>query len=290
MSMQGYLEKQQWKRRLRNYLPRLPGDILKLAVVICFLFPFYWMLITSFKSYSEAIRTPPSFWPIDFTFEAYNTIFTRMNINMMRYAVNSVVVTMAVIVIQLTVMVPAAYAFAKFRFFGKGLLFGFVLVAFMIPTQVTFITVYLTMSDWGMIKTLWPQILPFGANAFGIFLLRQGFMQVPDELIECAKLDNAGQFKIMTRIMLPMSMSSIITIALFSFVSTWNAYFWPLVMTNTEEVRPLTMAIEKIKAEELGVIWTTIMAGNMLLVIPVVIIFLFASKKIIQAFAYKGVK
>ncbi len=290
MSMQGYLEKRQWKRRLRNYLPRLPGDIFKLAVVICFLFPFYWMLITSFKSYSEAIRTPPSFWPINFTFEAYITIFTRMNVSMTRYAANSVVITMAVIVIQLIVMVPAAYAFSKFRFFGRGLLFGFVLVAFMIPTQVTFITVYLTMSDWGLIKTLWPQILPFGANAFGIFLLRQGFMQVPDELIECAKLDNANEFKIMMRIMLPMSMSSIITIALFSFVSTWNAYFWPLVMTNTEEVRPLTMAIEKIKAEELGVIWTTIMAGNMLLVIPVVIIFLFASKKIIQAFAYKGVK
>ncbi len=290
MSMQSLGNHHQWKRRLRNYLPSLPGDILKLLVVACFLFPFYWMLITSFKTYSEAIMSPPSFWPIDFTFEAYQTILTKMNINMTRYATNSVVVTLAVIVIQLVVMVPAAYAFAKFRFFGKGLMFGIVLIAFMIPTQVTFITVYLTMSDWGMIKTLWPQILPFGANAFGIFLLRQGFMQVPDELIESAKLDNASEIKIMSRIMLPMSMSSIITIALFSFVSHWNSYFWPLVMTNTEEMRPLTMAIEKIKSEELGVIWTTIMAGNMILVIPVVIIFLFASKKIIAAFAYKGVK
>lgn len=115
-------------------------------------------------------------------------------------------------------------------------------------------------------------------------------MQVPQEIIESAKLDNANDIQLMTRIMLPMSMSFVITIALFSFVSHWNSYFWPLVMTNTEDVRPLTMAIQKIKSEEWGVIWTTIMAGNMILFVPVVIIYLFASKRIIQAFAYKGVK
>lgn len=277
-------------RKFRKYLRQLPGDAFKVAVMLLFVFPFYYMMVTSFKTYSEAIRVPPTMWPENFTFEAYNTIFTKMNIDMGRYALNSVLITLGVIVIQMLVMIPAAYAFARFRFFRKGLLFGFVLVAFMIPSQVTFITVYLTMSDWNLIQTLWPQILPFGANAFGIFLLRQGFMQVPQEIIESAKLDNANDIQLMTRIMLPMSMSFVITIALFSFVSHWNSYFWPLVMTNTEDVRPLTMAIQKIKSEEWGVIWTTIMAGNMILFVPVVIIYLFASKRIIQAFAYKGVK
>ncbi len=290
MSLSQFMEEKQVKRRLRNYLPHLPGDVIKLIVVLAFLFPFYWMFITSFKTYSEVIRFPPTLWPKNFTFGNYTNVFLHLNVDLGRYALNSVAITLAVIVLQLVIMVPASYAFAKFKFFGKGLLFGLVLVAFMIPTQITFITVYLQMSSWGLIRTIWPQILPFGANAFGIFLLRQGFMQIPDEIVECAKLDNANEFKIMTRILLPMARSSMITIALFSFVSHWNSYFWPLVMTNSEAVRPLTLAIEKIKDAEMGIQWNTIMTANVILVVPVLIVFVFASKKIIQAFAYKGMK
>lgn len=290
MADTGFMERHQVKRRLRNYLPKLPGDIFKIFIVLLFLFPFYWMFITSFKTYNEAIKFPPTLWPANFTMDNYRNVFFGMDINLKQYATNSVVVTAAIIVLQLVIMVPAAYAFAKFQFFGKGMLFGVVLVAFMIPTQITFITVYLQMSGWGLIRTLWPQILPFGANAFGIFLLRQGFMQIPDEIVECARLDNASEFAIMTRILLPMARSSMITIALFSFVSHWNSYFWPLVMTNTEAVRPLTLAIEKIKNSEMGIMWNSIMTANVILVVPVVIIYLFASKQIIRAFAYKGMK
>ena len=285
-----FFQDRQIKRRLRNYLPSLPGDLFKLAVILLFLFPFYWMFITSFKNYSESISFPPSIWPKNFTWDNYDRIFNGMDIDLWNYAKNSVMITGAIIILQLIIMVPAAYAFGKFNFFGKGMLFGLVLIAFMIPNQITFISVYLTMSDWGLMRTLWPQILPFAANAFGIFLLRQGFMQVPDEIIECAKLDGASEMKIMLRILLPMTTSSLITIALFSFVAHWNAYFWPLVMTNSEEVRPLTMAIEKIKSNEMGIQWNTIMAANVILVIPVLVIYLFASKRIIRAFAYKGMK
>lgn len=290
MSMKHFMEEKQVRRRLRNYLPRLPGDLFKIFVVLCFLFPFYWMFITSFKTYTEAIKFPPTLWPTNFTMDNYRNIFFGMEVDLFTYAKNSVVITAAIIVLQLAIMVPASYAFAKFEFFGKGMLFGIVLVAFMIPTQITFITVYLMMSDWGLIRTLWPQILPFGANAFGIFLLRQGFMQIPDEIVECAKLDGASELKIMVRILLPMARSSMITIALFSFVSHWNSYFWPLVMTNSEAVRPLTLAIEKIKNSELGIQWNTVMTANVILVVPVLIVYFFASKKIIQAFAYKGMK
>lgn len=210
--------------------------------------------------------------------------------NWFSYALNSVLVTAGVIILQLLVMVPAAYSFAKHRFFGQGLFFSLVLIAFMIPGQITFITVYLTMADWKLLSTLWPQILPFGANAFGIFMLRQAFKQIPNEVIESARLDHASELQIMTRILLPMSKSAMITIALFSFVGHWNSYFWPLVMTNTDMVRPLTIAIEKLKDVEYGLIWPNIMAGNVLLVLPVVVLYAFASKKIIQAFAYRGMK
>lgn len=280
----------QLKRRIKNYLPKLPGDLVKIFMMVIFAFPFYWMIITAFKTYGEAIQTPPSLWPQNFTFEAFTKIFAR-NIDITRFALNSVVVTLSVIAIQLVVMVPAAYAFAKRRFPLQGVLFGIVLVAFMIPGQITYITTYLMMSQAKLINSLWPQILPFGANAFGIFMLRQGFKQIPDEIIESARLDNASEGQIMTRIMLPMCKSSMITIAMFSFIGTWNSYFWPLVMTNSDKYRPLTMYIEKLKQEvEQGIMWNEIMAGNFILVVPVIIVFIFASKKIIQAFAYNGMK
>ena len=280
----------QIKRRLRNYLPNLPGDIFKIAIMLIFIFPFYWMIITAFKTYSEAIQTPPTLWPQNFTLEAFTNIFSR-GIDITQYAINSVVVTLSVIAIQLVVMVPASYAFSKRRFPLQGVLFGIVLIAFMIPGQITYISVYLMMSKAKLINSLWPQILPLGANAFGIFMLRQGFKQIPDEIIESARLDNASEAQIMTRICLPMCKSSMITIAMFSFIGTWNAYFWPLVMTNSDKFRPLTLYIEKLKQEvEQGIMWNEIMAGNFILVVPVIIVFILASKKIIQAFAYNGMK
>ena len=283
------MQQSQLKRRLRNYLPSLPGDIFKITVALLFMFPFYWMFIPAFKTYTEAIRTPPTLWPVNFTFDNFINIFQK-EVSFGRYFYNSVVVTASVIVIQLLVMVPAAYAFSKRNFPGKGILFGIVLVAFMIPGQVTYIPIYLMMAKAKMIASLWPQILPFGANAFGIFMLRQAFKQIPDELVESARLDSASEVQIMTRIMLPMAKSSMGTIAMFSFVSHWNAYFWPLVMTNNDKYRPLTMYIEKIKDLEYGLIWNHIMAANVILVVPVLIIFFFCSKKIIKAFGYSGIK
>ncbi len=279
----------QYRRKLRLYLPKLPGDILKLIVVAMFAFPFYWMLITAFKTYNEAIIVPPTLWPKDFTLESYRTI-NELGLGMWRYALNTIVITLSVVTIQLAIMVPAAYAFAKKEFPLRGLLFGVVMIAFMIPEQIRYISIFLMMSKAKLISSLWPQILPFGADAFGIFMLRQGFKQIPDEILECARLDNATELQIMTRIMLPMSKASMITIAMFSFIARWNSYFWPLVMTMSDSVRPLTMAIERLRDAEQGLIWNNIMAGNSILVLPVIIVFLFASKKIIQAFAYKGMK
>jgi sn-glycerol 3-phosphate transport system permease protein len=257
--------------------------------MLLFAFPFYWMLITAFKTYGEAILTPPTLWPRNFTVESFQTI-SELGVGLWRYALNSVIVTLSIIAIQMVIMSLAAYAFAKRSFPLQGILFGIVMVAFMIPEQITYISVFLMMSRAKLINTLWPQILPFGANAFGIFLLRQGFKQIPDEIIESAKLDSASELQIITQIMLPMSKATMVTIAMFSFISHWNAYFWPLVMTMNDSVRPLTMAIERLRDAEQGLIWNNIMAANTILVVPVIIVFIFASKKIISAFAYRGMK
>jgi sn-glycerol 3-phosphate transport system permease protein len=275
-------------KKLRIHLPKFFANLFKLAVVLFFLFPFYWMVITSFKPYLESIQFPPTLWPQNFTLEAYTTVFEGMNL--LNYAKNSAIITGSIILIQMLVMVPAAYMFGKYEFKGKKLMFALVLAALMIPGQVTFITVYFMMAKWRLLLTLIPQIIPFATNAFGIFLLRQSFMQVPEEIIESARLDNASELKIMFKIMLPMSKATMITILLFSFISHWNSYFWPLVMTDSDKVRPLTIAIEQLRNLEFGINWSTIMAGNVVLVIPILIIFIFASGKIVKSFTYRGVK
>ena len=276
------------KKKALRVLKKTPEYLIKTIIILIFVFPFYWMLCTAFKTYAEAIATPPTLWPADFVLENFRTAWESGPFP--TYLKNSVVVTGSVILLQYILMVPAAYGFARFDFKGKNLLFAIVLIAFMMPSQIVFIPIYLMMARWDLLGTLLPQILPFAANAFGIFLLRQYFMQVPEEIIEAAKLDNARESQIIFRIMLPMAKSAMMTVALFCFVSQWNNYFWPLVMTNDAKLRPLTVGIAMLKDAEGLVNWHVIMAGNTILVIPIVIIYIFASRQIVKAFVYSGIK
>lgn len=275
--------------RVRSRVLTIVGDLIKIAVMLAFVFPFYWMIITAFKPYGESMQVPPTFWPQTWTLEGFYSTFNS-GLDIFQFMRNTVVVTASVICLQLVVMVPAAYAFAKRKFPLMGIAFGVVLVAFMIPQQLTYIPTYLLMAKAKLISSLWPQIIPLGADAFGIFMLRQSFKQIPDEIVESAKLDGAGEIKVMLQIMLPMCKSAMVTIAMFSFIGTWNSYFWPLVMTNNDKYRPLTLAIERLRDAEVGIHWNTLMAGNCLLVVPILIVFIFASRKIIEGFAYRGVK
>ena len=264
------------------------GLLFKLIVLAVFVFPFLWMISTSLQTFEETMKFPPTWLP---AVPQWSNFVEAMSAGpFLTYAKNSIIVTFSIIVIQMLVMIPAAYAFALYSFKGKKILFGMVLLAFMIPGQVTFIPVYLMLAEMGLIKSLLPQIIPFISNAFGIFLLRQYFMQIPREIIESARLDNANEYKIIRHIMVPMSMPALATIALFSFVSHWNDYFWPLVMTDSAAVRPLTMGIAMLRETEGISNWHIIMAGNVVLVVPILIVYLFASKQIVKAFVYSGIK
>ena len=164
------------------------------------------------------------------------------------------------------------------------------MIAFMTPAQLTFYPIYHMMSKAGLMNTLWPQILPFMTNAFGIFLLRQYFMQISDELLESARLDNAGALKVIGKIMLPMSKPALTSVVLFSFVGHWNDYFWPLIITSSTQVRPLTIGVAMLKNTEGATSWHYIMAGNVMLILPVLILYLFFSKYIVSSFTYSGIK
>ena len=175
-------------------------------------------------------------------------------------------------------------------FTGRKTLFSSILVTMMIPAQLIFLPVYLMFSKVNLINTYWSLILPWASSAFGIFLLRQRFMQVPDEIIEAAVLDNTPTWKIIYKIMLPQARGTVITIALFTFISEWNDYFWPLVMTSNDDVRTLPLGVSMLKSTLDGIQWNTVMAGNVILILPIVIIYLIAQKEIIKAMTYSGIK
>lgn len=164
------------------------------------------------------------------------------------------------------------------------------LATLMIPTQLIFVPMFLLFSKMKLINSYLSLILPFCASGFGIFMVRQRFMQIPEELIEAARLDNASELKILTHVMIPMARPTITTMLLLTFISRWNDYFWPMVMTTKDSVRTLSVGVAMLRETEAAASWNTLMAGNVILVLPILILFIFAQKQIIQAFAYSGEK
>lgn len=262
--------------------------LLKIGVMIIFIFPFYWMVTSAFKTSFEIDQYPPTLWPHEWTMEGFRTVFGYFNL--WPYIKNTIIITLSCLAMQIVTMVPAAYAFAKMKFKGKTVLFVMILVGQMIPRQLTFIPIYIMFSKAKMLDTLWPQIIPFGVTAHGIFLLRQNFKQVNDELIESALLDNASQWQIMYNIMIPMAKATFITVIILGFINHWNGYFWPLVMCNIEEVKPIALVISRLKNVDEGVNWGAVMAGNFILTLPTATLFLLFSKQIIKSMAYRGIK
>lgn len=262
--------------------------IINLLLCFIFLFPFFWMLITSLKTLGETMIFPPSLLPKVPQWQNYAHIMQVIPFT--HYLLNSCVITFTVVVLQMVTTIPAAYAFSQYKFKGKEILFGITLITMMVPTQLIFMTLFIMFARWNLINTYSSLILPFAGSAFGIFLLRQRFNQVPKELLDAARLDKASEFKIILKIFLPLSYPVLATLALLTFISKWNDYFWPLVLTTNDAVRTLPMGIVTMTNAESGTPYHVLMAGNVLLSIPTILVFIFAHKQIIQAFTYTGEK
>ena len=276
-------------RTLKTSLPLKILNVIGLIIMVAiFAMPFIWMISTSLKTLGETMVFPPKWIPDELIWE--NFVSAWNSGPFLQYFMNSVLVSVGILIFQFITVIPAAYAFARYEFRFKNVLFSLVMVTMMIPAQLIFLPVFLNLSDWGLLDTLWGLILPFATSAFGIFMLRQTFKQVPDELLEAARLDNSTDFKIMMKIMVPMAKPTLITLGLFNFITHWNDYFWPLVMTTTESARTLPVGIAQLRQVDGGVAWNILMAGNVILVIPILIIFFFAQRHIIRAFTYTGVK
>jgi sn-glycerol 3-phosphate transport system permease protein len=259
-----------------------------LAIAAIYIVPFYWMLLTSIKSQGDVLVFPPTFWVAQPRWENFGEALSAFPF--LRYLLNSVIVSVAIILCQCLTVIPAAYAFARFSFKGQKALFAIALASMMIPAQLVFLPVFLMESRLGMINSYASLILPSATSAFGIFMLRQTFKQVPEEVIEAARLDKTSEFKIMIKIMLPIAKPTIATLALFTFISTWNDYFWPLVLTTDDRVRTLPLGVASLKMAENGIAYHTMMAGNLIIIIPILIVFLFAQRQVVKAFTYMGKK
>lgn len=273
---------------MHKYISKTTRTIFNVVLFLIFFIPFYWMAITSIKTLGETLAFPPKFWVSNPQWQNFKTALE--SIKFWDALKNSIITTMGILILQILTIVPAAYAFARYDFKGKKISFGIILATMMIPAQLVFLPIFLLLSKLDLINTYWSLILPQATSAFGIFMLRQNFMQVPEELIEAARLDKASEFKIIYRIMLPIARPTVVTLAMLTFIGSWNDYFWPMVLTTTDAVRTLPVAVTSLRMVDGGAAHNIVMAGNIILILPIIIVYLFAQKQIIKGFTYMGVK
>jgi multiple sugar transport system permease protein len=267
-------------KRLILYLILIIGALLTLT-------PFIWMLSASFMADGHASVFPPRFWPDRFTLEQYSNLFTRLNVTV--NFINSLSLATIVTLISLFFNSMAGYAFAKYRFKGKDRLFKILLSSMIIPAQVTMLPLFIMLKYMGVLNTYMAIIIPGMANIFGIFLIRQYVLSIPDSLIEAARIDGASEFQIYLIVILPLAKPILITLAIFTFLGTWNDFLWPLIALTDNSMFTLPVALANLMGEhtkdpEL------MMAGSVLTILPVIILFLALQKYYIRGIMAGSVK
>jgi ABC-type glycerol-3-phosphate transport system permease component len=283
--------------------PRRPirwGRIVVYALLILGLiqavFPFLWMLSASFMTLAEV--TFGYMLPSELRFQNYASAWQQANFSQFMW--NSIRITAITLTGQLLVCIPAAYAFARMQFFGRNVLFAIMLSTLMIPEVATFIPNYLTVIWIGRLSdnllglpwlNNWPALtVPFMASAFTIFLLRQFFVQLPDELWDAARIDGAGHVRYLISVVVPLSKAPIMTSITFAFIGAWNALLWPLLVTQTDEWRPVAVGLTKFVSTDAPNELHLQMAAGVMMIIPILIMYFFTQKQFVQGIANSGLK
>lgn len=263
----------------------LHGVLLLLAAAT--LAPLLWMVSASFMPEGEANTEPPQLVPSRPTLEHYEELFTRLDLG--RQLSNSLLLATSVTLISLLFNSMAGYAFAKLRFPGRDRLFGLLLAAMVIPAQVAMLPLFLLLKNLGLVNTYWGVIVPGLASILGIFLMRQYALSVPAELLDAARIDGAGEFRIFWNIVLPLCRPVLVTLALFQFLNTWNDFMWPLIVLTDDSRYTLPVALANLAGEH--VLDTELMmAGAVLTTLPVLLLFLFLQRQYIAGITMGGVK
>ncbi len=275
--------------------------LLLFAGSVIFVAPFVWMVSSSFQDVSDMFRWPPSWIPRNPSFDNYVEFFRQERIG--RYFFNSAYVALTVTALQLFTSSLAAYTFAKRRFPGRDLLFIITLGTMMIPGQVTLIPNYVILrhipffggndimgsGGSGWLDSYWGLIVPQGASAFGIFLMRQYMKSIPDDLLDAARVDGGSEFRIFAQIVMPLCRPALAALGIFTFTYVWDDFFWPLIIVSSEELRtlPLGLALFVVRNRT---VWDLLMAGSVITTLPVLIVFLVFQRHFIRGIAVTGMK
>lgn len=256
---------------------------------VMMLAPFVWMLLTSFKPPTEIFSRELHWLPQEWhAWENYRDAFTK--VPLLRYLANGIAVCAAIFLLQVAINLPAAYAIAKLRFPGREGLFRLVLLGLLIPHQVIAIPLYIMLHKAGLLDSYAALVVPFAVSVFGIFLMRQFFLTVPDDLIHAARLDGCGEFEIVWRIMLPTAIPALTAFGIFSFVWHWNDYFWPLLVIASPELATPPLGTVFFRNEEAGIHYGPLMAGTVVITAPLLAAFLAAQNRFIEGVTLSGVK
>lgn len=268
---------------------RVVQHALLLAGALVMLAPFVWMLVTSLRSPSEIFEASWLPWPRSwFGWGHYAEVFRAVPIG--RFMANGLLVCGGILLVQLLVAVPAAYALAKLPFRGSGAFFLAVLGALAVPIQATALPLYIGLSGLGALNSYFAQMLPFFLSLFAIFLLRQFFRGFPDEVIHAARVDGMTELEILWRIVLPSARPAIAAFAVFSFVAHWNDLYWPMVVISSTELAPPPLGMLLFASAESGANYGALMAGAALITAPLVLAFLVARRRFIQGITMTGMR
>lgn len=270
-----------------------PSAVLRHCVLLItgalILIPFVWMVSLSIKPPGEIFRASFSFWPEQFYgIENYTRALTEAPLP--QYMLNGVIVCGAILGLQILICAPAAYALAKLDFPGRNLLFTLVIVALILPNEVLSLPLFILGYQIGILNTYAALIFPYIVSPFGIFLFRQFFKTIPDDVIHAARLDGLSELAIVWKIMVPMALPAIIAFAIFSVVSHWNSLFWPLIAVRDQSLMPPPLGIMAFKNEEAGNDYGPLMAASTIVVAPLIIAFLSAQKWFVEGLTGGAVK
>lgn len=252
------------------------------------LMPFIWMALGSFKTQGELLQRPITWWPENPTLDNYERWLSQLNYG--QYFTNSIVVAVAVVLGNIIFCSMVGYALAKMQFPGKKVLFALVMLTLMVPGVVTLVPMFVLVSNMGLVNTYPALILPFLAGPLGVFLMRQFMLGIPDALIEAARIDGAGEFRVFFRIVLPQCGPPLATLSILTFLGSWNNFLWPLVVAQTENMYTLPVALSLYSVGSNGTYYGLLMAGSVLVVTPILILFLFLQRYFVQGIAMTGIK
>ncbi len=264
----------------------VPRYLVLIPFTIAIAFPFYWMLVTSLNRPDTLFDFPPVLTP---QWQWQNLVEAWQLVNWTRYIINTVIVAGAGMLLVVATSALAGYAFASMNFPGKALVFAAVLGIYMVPAEVTIVPNYITLKNLGWLDTYQAQFVPFGASVFGIFLMRQFFLTLPRDLWEAAQLDGCSHLRFLRVVALPLAQPALVTVALFHFVAGWNAFLWPLIVTNSDAVRPIQIGVSFFRAAEQSQFHLQA-AGALIATLPVLVIFLFAQKHLVGGIAATGIR